>query len=127
MRKYDFDIKKSNKAYIDALEHYIVVHDGIVYLRIVGQEGDYSVMTATSGEDEGGISAYVNQEDLNSIAVVVAESIDCNSTLKYDFHNRPYINICQCEFISDAYRVAAAIFEKLTPSQTTSNFSSRRP
>ncbi len=109
----NFDIRKSSKAYIDAPEHYIVAHNGTVYLRIVGQEGSYVIMTATSGEDVGTDSACDDQQALNEAAIEVAKKIHCIPESKYDHHNRPYVKICECEFLSDAYRVAADLFDKL--------------
>lgn len=120
--QYDnFDIRKSSKAYIEAPEHYIVVHNGTVYLRIVGQEGSYVVMTATSGEDVGTDSAFGDQHALNEAAREVAKQIHCIPESKYDHHNRPYVKICECEFLSDAYRAAANLFDKLAAHQAQPN------
>lgn len=123
--QYDtFDLQRSNKAHIDSPEHYIVVHDGTVYLRILGQEGFYQVITATSGEDSGDFAAFGDQGALNTAAVGVAEKIDCKPLLKLDFHKRPYVQICECEFLSDAHRAAVVLFQVLVqqrsePSVTT--------
>ena len=115
MQHDNFDICKSSKAYIEAPEHYIVVHNEVVYLRIVGQEGSYVVMTATSGEDEGTICAFVDQHALNEAALEVAKQIGCTPESKEDHHNRPYVKICECEFLSDAYRAAVFLFDMLAP------------
>lgn len=120
-RYESFDIRKSSKAYIDAPEHYIVIHNGTVYLRIVGREGSYAVMTATSGEDMGTDSAFGDQEALNEAAKEVAKQICGIPESKYDHHNRPYVKICECEFLSDAYRAAASLFEKLPARQSQPN------
>lgn len=71
----DFDIRRSSKAYIEAEEHYIVIHNGTVYLRVVGQEGAYAVMTATSGEDMAPGAAYSDQQALNDAARGVAKLV----------------------------------------------------
>jgi hypothetical protein len=65
----EFDIKRSNKAYINSNEHYIVIRKGVVYLRIVGSEGNYVVMTATAGEDYNGVVACPNMVSLNEAAL----------------------------------------------------------
>jgi hypothetical protein len=113
MQSNNFDIRKSNKAYIEAPEQFIVVHGGVVYLRIVGQEGSYDVMTATSGEDTGAVFAFDDQHVLNQIAIEVAQQIGCAPEHKEDHQNRPYVKICNCEFLSDAYRAADILFDRL--------------
>ncbi len=117
----DFDIRKSSKAYIEAEEHYIVVHNGTVYLRVVGQEGAYVVMTATSGEDACPDAAFGDQQALNDAARGVAKLVHCLPELKYDYHNRPYVKICECEYLSDVYRAAASLFELLAANPSHSN------
>lgn len=86
-RDEGFDIRKSSKTYIEAPEHYIVIHNGTVYLRIVGEEGVYAVMTPTSGEDGGTDSAFGDQYALNEAAIEVAKQIGCIPEFKYDYHN----------------------------------------
>lgn len=121
MQYKNFDIRKSRKAYIEAPEHYIVVNNGTVYLRIIGQEGSYVVMTATSGEDVGTDSAFGDQKVLNEAAIEVAEKIRCIPEAKYEHHNHPYVKICECEFLSDAYRAAATLFDRLAARQAQPN------
>ncbi|QFU11004.1 hypothetical protein FIU84_03175 [Stutzerimonas frequens] len=116
-----FDIRKSSKAYIEAEEHYIVIHNGTVYLRVVGQEGAYAVMTATSGEDMAPGAAFSDQQALNDAARGVAKLVGCVPELKYDYHHRPYVKICECEYLSDVYRAAAGLFELLEASPSHSN------
>ena len=115
MQHDNFDIRKSSKAHIEAPEHYIVVRDGVVYLRIIGQEGSYDVMTATSGEDAGTVSAFGDQHSLNEAAIEVAKQIRSTPEHKEDHHTRPYVKICECEFLSDAYRAAVLLFDRLAP------------
>lgn len=108
-----FDIKKSDKSYINSKEHFIVVMNETVYIRIIGEEGNYLVITATAGEDCNGIKSFGNQIILNEAAFIVAEMINTKSEGKYDFHNRGYVEICTCEYISDAYRAAEMLFKIL--------------
>lgn len=53
--KVVFDIRKSVKANFNQPEQFVVVQGGVVYLRIVGEDGSYTVMTATAGEDDNGL------------------------------------------------------------------------
>ncbi len=106
----EFDIKRSNKAYINSNEHYIVIRKGVVYLRIVGSEGNYVVMTATAGEDYNGVVACPNMVSLNEAALRTSKTFGLRPTVKRDYHGREYVELCQCEYISDAYRASEKLF-----------------
>lgn len=108
-----FDIKRSQKAYIESSEHFIVVRGGIIYLRIVGDEGSYDVMTATAGEDYGGVASFANQMALNEAALRVSAFLNTSPQVKSDYHGREYVKICNCEYLSDAYRAAEMLFANL--------------
>lgn len=107
----EFDIKRSNKAYINSSEHYIITQGGVVYLRVVGSEGNYVVMTATAGEDFAGDVACPDMVALNEAALRTSKTFGLKSTVKCDYHGREYVEICRCEFISDAFRAAERLFE----------------
>jgi len=108
-----FDIRRSNKTYIEGPEHFIVVCQHTVFLRIVGQEGSYSVMTATAAEDTGEFRAFDDQFLLNEVASSVSKQLGIEPGVKTDFHEREYVEICKCEYLSDAYRAADLFFDKL--------------
>lgn len=115
--KIQFDIKKSSKSYLDAEEHFIVTYDAKVYLRILGKEGGYEIITATAGEDCGRISALENQDLLIAAAVgVIKDEFNSDCSVSYDYNGRSYVRICGCEYLSDAYRIAEALFNKLQAS-----------
>lgn len=111
-----FDIKRSKKAYIESTEHFVVVQNEVVYLRIVGEEGSYKIMTATAGEDYQGSNFFNNQTALNKAALKVSASLNTRSRVKNDYHNKEYVEICSCEYISDAYRAAEMLFAILEES-----------
>ena len=85
-----FDIKKSSKSHIDADEQFIVVRDAVVYLRILGREGEYTILTATAAEDSGGIVAFNDLEILINAALRVADKLNIRREVKYDHDQRPY-------------------------------------
>lgn len=113
MSNSTFDLRRSTKTYIESPEQYIVALEDVVYLRIVGTEGSYVVMTATSGEDAGSVQAFRNQDALIEAAFEVASQVGSTPVPKYDFHNRPYVELCTCEFLSDVYRAAELLFARL--------------
>ena len=108
-----FDIIRSSKSYINSDEHYIVVFEGVVYLRVVGSEGDYIVMTATAGEDFNGVVAYGNLVELNEAALRASKAFGLIPAVKRDYHGREYVEVCRCEYLSDAYRAAEQVFSLL--------------
>lgn len=50
---------------------------------------------------------------LNEAALKISASLNAKSRVKSDYHNREYVEIGSCEYISDAYRVAEMLFVKL--------------
>ncbi len=109
----EFDIKRSNKAYINSNEHYIIAAHGVVYLRVIGSEGRYVVMTATAGEDFNDEVACSHMLALNEAALRASKTFGLEPTIKRDYHDREYVEICRCEYLSDAHRAAERLFELL--------------
>ena len=112
-----FDIKKSSKSHIDADEQFIVVRDAVVYLRILGREGEYTILTATAAEDSGGIVAFNDLEILINAALRVADKLNIRREVKYDHDQRPYASLGKWEYLSDAFRVAEGLFVELDLNQ----------
>lgn len=108
-----FDIRRSDKAFIDAEEHYIVVRDEVVFLRVLGEEHNFKILTATAGEDFGGISCYADQSALMAAARSIAEDSDIRWRNSYDFHNQAFLEICRCDYLSDVFRFAEQLFERV--------------
>lgn len=109
-----FDIRKSNKAYINHPEHYIVTHNGFVLLRAMGHEGRYEVSTATSGEDSGLFCAYKDEKALIEAANSVCQQLGGTPTHRLDVNNKLYCYIGNCEYLSDLHRIAELLVDKLT-------------
>lgn len=117
MANESFDIRRSKKSYIESPEQFVVVLDQTVYLRIVGQEGTYTIMTATAGEDDGEFRAFNDQSVINAAAMRTSNRLELIPSMKADFHSRPFVEICKCEFLSDAYRAASIFFSELSASR----------
>lgn len=59
---------QSNKSGFFAKNHYIVTRDKTVYLRLVGDDSEYVLMTATAGEDSRNFTACRDKKRLVSVA-----------------------------------------------------------
>jgi len=112
-KKSMFDIRKSAKSHLESPEHFIVVKDDYVVLRIHGEEPNYVVMTATAGEDTGNIHSVRNQKALIEAAHRVSSFIKVPPCIKFDYQNREFVEICSCEYLSDAYKIAEMLFKYL--------------
>ena len=108
----EFDIKRSNKSHINSDEHYIVTANGVVYLRVVGTEGNFVVMTATAGEDSKSEVSCPRMTALNAAALRTSISLDLDPTVKVDYHGREYVKLCRCEYISDVFRLSEVLFSE---------------
>lgn len=120
----NFDIRRSKKSHIDSELHFIVTNDDIVFLRILGNDFRYEIMTATADEDNGAFRSDNDQKRLIEAALITSsnlfykinENIGSYYSSHIDYHGREYIKICECEFISDAYRVAEEFFKIINES-----------
>lgn len=102
----EFDIRKSNKSYINSPEKFIVsIHDEVL-LRILGEEPSYELMTSTTGEDNNGIYKVGNQQRLIAAALMTANELGTKSSIQKDYKGREYVKICRFEYISDGFRVS---------------------
>lgn len=108
----EFDIRRSDKQYLDAPEKFMVCRGKSIFLRILGEEPQYQLMTATAGEDDGAFSRVGNQPYLIETALRVAADLGTKPGVKKDYAGREYVTICGFEYVSDAFRVSANFFEK---------------
>ena len=115
MKNIGFDIKRSKKSYIQGKEQFIVVFDQRVYLRAVGEEGAYVLMTATASEDGGKIFSCSNQDLLINAAVKVINDMGYGDrySIKHDHLNRRYFEIDSFEYLSDVHRFTEMLFKNL--------------
>ena len=108
-----FDIRRSNKSGINSQEHFIVVRGDTVFLRVIGREMDYILVTATAGEDTGQFHPYKDKKRLAQAALRTASLLKTPSCRMVDRKNREFTFICGFHFVSDAYRVSELLFEFL--------------
>lgn len=108
----EFDIRRSDKQYLDAPEKFMVCRGKNIFLRILGEEPRYHLMTATAGEDDGAFVRVGNQPYLIETALRVAAELGIKSAVNNDYAGREYVNICAFEYVSDAFRISQNFFDK---------------
>ena len=115
MKQAIFDIRKSDKRCLEAAEKYAVVYQNQVLLRILGEELSYEIKTATVGEDFGMVKAYENPQQLIDTAMTLNHDfeVELDPKIYHDYGDREYVKICVARYLSDVYRVAHALIEKL--------------
>lgn len=98
---YDFDILVSTKRGFRAEEHGILVRDGTVYLRVVGGNSKYTVMTATAGEDSGGPKPCRDKARLISAAIHLCSEYNIAPHFSKDSSSREFVNLFEITVTDD--------------------------
>lgn len=106
----DFDIRHSYKEHLSAPEKFMVCRGGTIFLRILGEEPNYEIMTATADEDSADFTRVGNQPYLIEIALRLAAEIGIKTCTIKDTFGREYVKICSFQYISDAFRVSDMFF-----------------
>jgi hypothetical protein len=60
----EFQILESTKVGLDSKESYVIVRNRTSFLRVLGNEPEWSLMTATASEDHGRIEVCSEQRRL---------------------------------------------------------------
>lgn len=81
-------ILESNKSGLNREVKGIVVSEGTVFLRIVGDSDRCTLKTATIGEDRGILRTCADQIRLISAAVNLCAKYDAVSVVSQDWQNR---------------------------------------
>lgn len=92
-------IEKSNKRGFGGQESYIVTRGRTSYLRIVGNDPSYSLMTATASEDDKSYYVCSNRIKLISSALQLGASLNIPPSREEDSSGRKFIRICAINFI----------------------------
>lgn len=90
----DFQLWKSNKVGLNSPESYIVVREGIGYLRLLGSDPEWDFVTATASEDHGQVTVCGNKRRLVESALQLGAERNCMPTVKKDWMEREYVKIC---------------------------------
>lgn len=92
--KNDFQIYHSNKIGLAGTEGYIVTRGNIGFLRILGTEPKWTLMTATADEDHGRIHRCPEQLRLVEAALRLGHEIKTEPRVERDWQDREYVKIC---------------------------------
>lgn len=89
----EYEILQSNKVGLDANESYIIVRNGISFLRILGGEPNWDLMTATASEDHGRIHACSDRHRLVESALRLCAEHGASPRVERDWLGREYVKI----------------------------------
>lgn len=108
-----FDLKKSVKFDLKSEEKYVVVRDNAIVLRILGEEGNYAIITPTAGDDKGGHTLYQDTSLLMEVFSDVINEFNLSYVIKQDWKGREYASLEKADFISDACKFAEVFIDHL--------------
>ena len=89
-----FQIIKSSKVGLDSEESYVVIRDQTSFLRVLGGEPEWDLMTATASEDHGRIQVCSDQRRLIESALRLGGELKTEPKVESDWQGREYVKVC---------------------------------
>ena len=89
-----FGVHLSRKHGFDSPEKYVVAREGIGYLRLLGSEPHWELVTATADEDDCDITVCTDKLRLLKSALRLGEEIGTGPEIHRDRQGRDYVWIC---------------------------------
>ena len=89
-----FAILPSNKSGLDSKESYVVARNRTSFLRVLGDEPKWELMTATASEDHGRIAVCADQRRVVESALRLGAELDTQPRVEKDRVGREYVKIC---------------------------------
>jgi len=89
-----FSVLESKKVGLESKESYVVVRNRTAFLRILGTEPEWSLMTATADEDHGRVLVCLDQRRLIEAALRLGVELNTEPTVKRDWKGREYVKVC---------------------------------
>lgn len=89
-----FQIVSSQKVGLESEESYIVVRGQVSYLRVLGREPLWEVMTATASEDDRTFTVCSERSRLIGTAIKLCGELQFRGLQKKDVVGRDYVKIC---------------------------------
>lgn len=83
----------SNKVGLESEEGYLVVRNGISFLRVLGGEPNWDVITATADEDHGGIRVCPERLRLVESALRLCAEYGEHPEVKTDRRGREFVKL----------------------------------
>lgn len=90
-----FSILASQKIGLESKESYVVVRRQTAFLRILGEEPKWELMTATADEDHGRILVCTDRMRLVEAALRLGLELNTRPTVKSDWKSREYVSIAE--------------------------------
>ncbi len=94
MTGINFQVLQSNKTGLNSPEGYVVARGQTSFLRILGADPQWELMTATASEDHGRIKVCSNQLRLIESALRLGVELDTRPSVETDWLGREYVKIC---------------------------------
>jgi len=90
-----YEIHNSNKTGIKTKESYVVTRGRTSFLRIIGEDPSYLIMTATASEDNGEFVVCKDKVRLISAALQLGAELGTGPSLSKDRSRREFALICE--------------------------------
>ena len=90
----EFVLLESSKVGLDSKESYVVVRNRTAFLRVLGAEPKWSLMTATADEDHGRVLVCADQRRLVEAALRLGAELNTGPTVERDWKGREYVKVC---------------------------------
>ncbi|MGE6384728.1 hypothetical protein ACQKEN_03510 [Pseudomonas sp. NPDC078416] len=94
MEDITFEILQSKKTGLNSPESYVVVREETGFLRILGDDPQWELMTATASEDHGRVKVCANQLRLIESALRLGAELETSPSVERDWAGREYVKIC---------------------------------
>lgn len=92
--KNDFQTIRSNKSGLDSKESYVIARGKVGFLRVLGDEPEWDLVTMTASEDRGQIQVCSDQNRLIESALRFGKELGTEPIVKRDWMGRKYVTIC---------------------------------
>lgn len=86
-------IIRSSKVGLDSKESFVIVRNRVSYLRILGEEPHWDLMTATASEDDARIHVCADQRRLVESALRLCGEYGGTPIVEKDWRGREYVKI----------------------------------
>lgn len=90
----EFFLLESSKVGLESKESYVVVRNRTAFLRVLGAEPEWSLMTATADEDHGRVLVCTDQRRLVEAALRLGAELNTSPTVDRDWKGREYVKVC---------------------------------